>query len=68
MEPDTQATLVKLEEKIDAIYKSVEKTRMYFQWTMIISIVLFVLPLVGLAFALPAFMNNYVGSLKALGM
>ena len=67
MEP-TEQKLSTLEQKIDAVYVSVEKTRKYFQWTMIISVVLFVLPLVGLALALPAFMNNYVGTLKALGM
>lgn len=53
--------LLGLEQKIDAIYASVEKTRKYFLWTMILSIVFFVLPLIGLAFALPAFMNSYVG-------
>jgi type IV secretory pathway component VirB8 len=55
-----------LEEKIDKIYASVEKTRKYFLWTMIISVALVVLPAIGLAFALPAFLNNYVGSIKSL--
>ena len=50
MEPDVQ-------EKLDAIYKSVEKTRRYFQWTLIISVVVIVLPLIGLAFAIPAFLR-----------
>jgi type IV secretory pathway component VirB8 len=55
-----------LEQKIDAIYTSVEKTRKIILWTAIVSIALFVLPLIGIAFALPSFMNNYVGNINAL--
>ena len=70
MQEDIQGDLVKrlveLEAKIDAIYISVEKTRKYFMWTLIISVALFVLPLIGLVIAIPAFMNNYVGSVQGL--
>ena len=55
-----------LENKIDLIYVSVEKTRKYFKNTMIITIVLFVVPLIGLIFAIPAFLNNYVGNIQTL--
>lgn len=41
------------EQKLDAIYVSVEKTRKYFLWTMIITVVTIVLPLLALAFVLP---------------
>ena len=47
-----------LEKKIDAIYISVEKTRMYFLWTLIITIVMFFLPLIGLIFAVPFFLKT----------
>lgn len=67
MEP-TEQKLAALEQKIDAIYVSVEKTRKYFFWTMIVTIVLFVLPLVGLVFAIPAFMTNYLGQINSLGL
>ena len=56
-----QEILKKLEEqekKIDLIYVSVEKTRSYFLWTMILSIVFFVLPLVGVMFAVPFLMST----------
>lgn len=59
----------KLEEqdaKIDAIYVSVEKTRKYFLITMWVSLALFVLPLIGLLFAIPAFINSYLGALNNL--
>ena len=48
-----------LEKKIDAIYVSVEKTRKYILTTMIITIIVVVLPVLGLFFALPSFMGTY---------
>jgi hypothetical protein len=50
--------------RLDAIYKSVEKTRKYFLWTMIGTIVAFVLPLIGLMFAIPAFLDSYSSMLN----
>jgi hypothetical protein len=55
--------LAVLEQKIDATYVSAEKTRKYFLWVLVISLVAFVLPLVGLLFAVPSFLNNYLGSM-----
>ena len=54
------------ESKIDAIYVSVEKTRKYFLAIIWISVIAFVLPLIGLMFVIPAFMNNYLGSFEGL--
>ncbi len=59
MEQDLSGRIDVLEEKIDAIYRSVEKTRKYFLWTLIGSAVVFVLPLIGLVFALPSFFSYY---------
>lgn len=50
--------IVEQEKKIDAIYVSVEKTRKYFLWTMIITVGTIVLPLIGLLFAIPFFLNT----------
>jgi len=61
----------KLEEqslKIDAIYQSVEKTRKYFLAMIWITVIAVVLPVIGLVFAVPAFLNSYVGSLNSLGL
>ncbi len=61
--------LKKLEEnekKLDAIYKSVEKTRKYFLWTLIITIILIVLPLLGLIFVIPKFLST-LNSYSSLG-
>lgn len=54
------------EKKIDAIYKSVEKTRRYFKWTLIITIALIVLPAIGLIFVIPFYLNTL--NLSGLGL
>ena len=59
-------TLAEQGQKIDKIYASVEKTRKYFFWTMIITIAVIVLPIIGLFFAIPSFMSNYVNPLQTL--
>ena len=50
--------LAEQEKKIEAIYASVEKTRKYFLWTLIISVGVVVLPLIGLMFAIPFFLST----------
>lgn len=47
-----------LERKIDAIYASVEKTRKYIVWRAIISVVLFIVPLIALAIAIPYYLKT----------
>ena len=51
------ATLADHEKKLDAIYRSVEKTRKYFLWTLVITIVTIVLPLVALAVLVPFYLQ-----------
>lgn len=48
-----------LEEKIDAVYASSEKLRKYFQITMWVTIAVIVLPMIGMLFAIPAFLSTY---------
>ena len=55
------------EKKLDAIYRSVERTRKYFLWTLIITIVLIVLPLLGLFFIIPKFLST-LGTYSSLGL
>lgn len=60
-----QEILKKFEEqdkKLEQIYRSVEKTRKYFLWITIISLSLFILPLIGLVFVIPQFLNIYSGA------
>ncbi len=59
MEPEIAQKLTALEQKIEATYRSVEKMRKYFLWTLILGVLVIVLPLIGLFFAIP----NLLGTL-----
>ena len=48
-----------LEIKIEKLQRSIDKLIRIFFWTLIISILLFILPLVGLIFAIPQFLSIY---------
>jgi len=63
MQEDIIARLNAQDELLKKIYSSSEKTRKYFLWTMIATAAMFILPLIGLAFAIPAFLNSYMGAL-----
>lgn len=57
MDPELSQRLAAQDEKLSAILASVEKTRRYFKLTLIISVVVIVLPLIGLLFVIPQFLN-----------
>ncbi len=58
MDQDLEKRLATLEQKIDATYKSAEKTRKYFKWTLIVSVAVIVLPMIGLVFVIPQFLGT----------
>lgn len=58
MDTELNQKLQAQDEKLEQIYQSVEKTRKYFLWTMIATVVTFVLPLVGLIFAVPFLLST----------
>jgi len=61
MDEETREKIQEIDKKLDSIYRSVEKTRKYFQWTMIVTLIVVVLPLVGLLFVIPSFLSLYSG-------
>ncbi len=63
MEEEILRKITEQEEKLEKIYRSVEKTRKYLFWSFIISIVVFVLPLIGLIVIIPWFLNAYTSTL-----
>jgi uncharacterized protein YqhQ len=67
MEQEIIKKLSELEQKTDEIYVSAEKTRKSFMWTLIITVVVIVLPLIGLFFAIPSFLSSY-GSVQGIGL
>ncbi len=48
-----------MEKKIDDIYGSVKKIQLYFKWMLILTVVLFVLPLILMIFAAPYIIDVY---------
>ena len=62
MDQELEQRLSAQENKLNQIYLSVEKTRKYFLWTLIITVVTIVLPLVALAFVLPWFMDTLMNA------
>jgi hypothetical protein len=59
MEPDIVTRLKQQEEKLDAIYASVEKSRKYFLILVWVSVLVIILPAIGLLFAIPSFLDTY---------
>lgn len=60
--------LLDQQELINKIFISVEKTRKYFLWTTIITVVVFVLPLIAMIFVLPTFISTYSDILSGVSL
>ena len=65
IDPELAARLDAIEKKVDDAYKASESSRKYLFWTGVVTVALIVLPMIGLIFAIPAFMTNYVDPLNA---
>ena len=63
MDQDMLVKMEVLERKIDAVYQSSEKMRRYFLWTLVITVAAVLLPLIGLLFIIPQFLNQYSSNL-----
>ncbi|KKW18310.1 MAG: hypothetical protein UY60_C0015G0008 [Parcubacteria group bacterium GW2011_GWB1_50_9] len=61
---DIQKQLAEQKELLERIYISTEKTRRAFMWTLIISVAVIILPLIGMAFVIPTLMSTYSGLLQ----
>lgn len=66
MEQDIQKKFELQDAKLDAIYTSVEKTRKYFLIITWVTVIMVVVPVIGLLFAIPAFINSYTTSFEGL--
>lgn len=66
MEHEILERIAKQEELLQKIYTSAEKTRKYFMWTLIASVAFFILPLIGLAFVIPFFLDTITSGYKGL--
>ncbi len=61
---DIQKQLAEQKELLERIYISTEKTRRAFTWTLIISVAVIILPLIGMALVIPTLMSTYSGLLQ----
>lgn len=59
MDPGLDTRLSAIEDKLEKTYVSAEKTRKYLLFMLVVTIVAFVLPLVGLMFAIPTMLSSY---------
>jgi hypothetical protein len=59
MSPELEDRLKKIEETVNLVYASVEKTRKYFLTIVWVTVLALVLPAIGLIFAIPAFLSSY---------
>jgi len=57
MDPEILKKLEEQEDKLDKVYRSVERMRKYFLWTLIVTLGTIILPLIALAFVIPWFLN-----------
>ncbi|KKQ38770.1 hypothetical protein A2907_00975 [Candidatus Azambacteria bacterium RIFCSPLOWO2_01_FULL_37_9] len=58
MDQDIMQKFEEQARRLEEIHRSVEKTRKYFLWTLIISVVVIILPLIGLMFMIPQFLGT----------
>lgn len=54
------------QEMIAKTYASAEKMRKYFLYSLIFTVVVFILPLIGLIIVIPMFISTYVDTYKGL--
>ncbi len=61
-EGDIQTQLDAIEKKVDEIKKMIRLIKKIFIWTVVVSAAMIILPLIGIAFAIPSVISSY-GSL-----
>lgn len=61
-----ESRLAAMEAKLEDIHRSVEKTRKYFEIVLWVTIAMVVLPIIGLAFAIPTFLNMYATMMNGI--
>lgn len=67
IDPELSAKLDEIGAKAERAYQAAETVRKYLFWTGIITIILIIVPAIGLAFAIPSFLSSYATTLSSLG-
>jgi len=66
MDDEFRQRIDRIEQKLDATFRSAEKTRKYFLAVLVVTAIAFILPLIGLMFAVPAYLSTYSELLNGL--
>jgi hypothetical protein len=61
MDEELRNKIETMSGQMDAVHKSVERLRKFFMWTLIITAAMFILPLIGLLFLIPWYLNTISG-------
>ncbi len=56
MQDETTKKIEEMNAKLDEVVKSVRKMKNYFKWTLVVTVAVVVLPLIGLVFVIPSFL------------
>ena len=62
MEEEIFKKIEEQDKKLEEIYRSVEKMRKYFLWTLIVTVAVIILPLIGILLLIPKFLSTISGS------
>ncbi len=62
MEEEILKKIEAQDKKLEEIYNSIEKMRKYFLWTLIVTVAVIILPLIGILFLIPQFLGILSGS------
>ncbi|MDP1689813.1 MAG: hypothetical protein Q8L52_01240 [bacterium] len=68
IDPELLSKLDEIGAKADRAYHAAESARKYLFWTGVVTVALIVLPLIGLAFAVPQFIRSYTTTLQGVGL
>lgn len=66
MEQELYKKIEDLEVKINEIYQTLQSAKKIFKWSLIITVLLFVLPLIVLMFILPSMINSITSAYTGL--
>ena len=65
IDPELLAKLDEIGAKADQAFRAAESVRKYLFWTGVVTVAFIVIPLIGLVFAIPMFMHNYLDPLNS---
>ncbi len=67
IDPELKALLDEINANAEKAAAAAESARKYLFWTGVVTAALIILPLIGLAFAIPQFLSSYTTTLNSIG-